>query len=104
MINRELRVYDMNGAQILHAEEIAPEDWRWTEPGLSGMNRGNWQAMITWADNVVAANDRADIQCGHYHVQLGPVSRNTWMDGEFLTPNQWLPRICPRKPEGEGDG
>ena len=103
MINRELHVYDMTGASALHAEEIAPDDWRWTEPGMSGLARGNWESMITWADGVVAIHDYVKVESGYHVVHMTKKSRNVWVDGQFMTPNQWLPAICPRKPEGSAD-
>ena len=102
-MNREVFLSDLNGNHVFHAEEIGPDDWRWTGPDLSGLARGNWEALIAWIDNKIGGLDFGalkyhgrtyDDQC---ELHFDKDRRNQWFGGEYLAPNQYLVKVIPRQ-------
>ena len=105
-MNREVFLSDLNRAHVFHAEEIGPDDWRWTTPEMSGMARGNWEALIGWIDNTIGSLDYGSLQytghdfTDHRDLYFDKHRRNQWLDGEYLAPNQYLIKVIPRAPRG----
>jgi hypothetical protein len=104
MSPREVFLSDADGFHIFHAEEFPAEEyatWRWTEPGMRGMAKGNWQSLISWIDNKIQTLD-----CGNLDIRgrgtydcaawFDKALRNRWIGNEYLASNEYLVRLIPR--------
>jgi hypothetical protein len=102
-MNREIRLSDIFGNYVFHAEEIGPDNWRWTTPEMSGMISGNWEALIASIDNMIGGLDygslyyHGHVYSDHAELYFDKNRRNQWIDGEYLAPNQYLIKVIPRQ-------
>ncbi len=106
---REVFLSDVNGAHVFHAIEATPDEWYWTEPGMSGICRGDRHALISWVDNKIGTLDYGKIDVsplpgGQYiPCHFDKARRNLWVGDEYLAPHEYLLRLIPQLPERESE-
>lgn len=96
-MNRVIRGLDLNGAQVLHAEEIGPDDWRATDHERRGMCTYTWQGTLSRIADLIAEGWVRTLEAGPeaaYPDLLG----NVWRHGEYLPPDRWLVQVIPPYP------
>lgn len=103
-MNRHIRGRDVNGAQILHFEEIAPGDWRGVDFDRSrGIAIYSWETAITRIANLIGPDHRGDRFLYELEISEPPAhasidrAGNIWLDHEYLAPHQYLPALIPEK-------
>ena len=100
-MKREVRLHDLNRCAVFHAIEANPDEWYWTEPGMSEICRGDRKGLISWVDNKIAG-------LGYGNIEVTPVPggqyvpcafdkdrRNIWVGDEYLAPHEYLLRLIP---------
>ena len=95
-MNRHVRAHGLHGEQVLHAEEIAPGEWRAVDversAGLSAYNR---EALITRIADLTGAGLVYQLQAGDRLPLVIDRAGNVWLEGEYLSPREYLPRVIP---------
>ena len=103
-MKREVFLNDLNRCRVFHAIEANPDEWYWTEPGLSGICRGDRKALISWVDNKIGTLDYGEVEVtspsgGTYiPCHFGKERRNLWVGDEYLAPHEYLVRLIPEQP------
>lgn len=107
-MNRTVRAMDWQSALCLDAEEVGPDDWRWTGSKYGGLLRGNRQHLISALarEIVIRRGQHEEIINGvsalHSdampHVMLDELG-NTWIEGQYMAPDRYLPLLIPENHE-----
>jgi hypothetical protein len=101
-MNREVFVEDLKGAHVFNAIETQLDLWLWTEYDMSGMCRGQWEALISWIDSKIRNLEFATVTIDYEKRHTSQYSRNIWVDGEYLVPAQWLVKLIPHEDPKKG--
>ena len=100
-MKREVFLSDLNGCHVFHAIEANPGEWYWTEPGLSGICRGDRKTLVSWVDNKIGTLDYGNLKVipppsGSYiPFYFDKERRNLWVGDEYLAPHEYLLRLIP---------
>lgn len=98
-MNRRIRLYDINHAQVGDFEEIAPDDWRGVDHERSaGICIYTREQVITRIADLLADVYKIDgtpLACGHFVTP--DRAGNIWLDHEYLPPSAYLPRLIPEE-------
>jgi hypothetical protein len=95
---------------IFDSEEIAPGEWIFTEPGMSGLGRQTWQGLISWLDRLVMTSGRngasrnatrIDVQ-PEYDTVIIDSTGHAWRGAQYMDSPRWLVSLIPeeRRPHG----
>lgn len=98
-MNRHVRGLGINGEQVFHGEEIAPDDWRAVDIDRPrGLARYDREHLITRLADLIGE--------GHLYQLVGGVGStaiyvdidragNTWLNHQYQAPHQYLPELIP---------
>lgn len=94
--NYEIMLFDVNDANAGHAEMIGKDDWRVTSPEYSTIIKSNRASLITFiADSIGRGRVyRIGLYTQGETLMIDRCG-NTWIDGKYLDPAVYLPKIVP---------
>lgn len=93
-MNRHVRAEGINGDQVLHAEEIGPDDWRAVDIERNGgICIYNRESLITRIADLIG--DGYIYRLLAVNGAMASIDRagNIWLEHEYLAPHQYLPLL-----------
>jgi hypothetical protein len=106
---RRVTAFGINNEVIFDSEEIAPDQWLFTEPGMSGLGRQTWQGLISWLDRLIIPGRngapgkaaRIEIQ-PEYDAVIIDSTGHAWRGADYMDSPRWLVSLVPeeRRPHG----
>ena len=88
-----IRGQGLNGDQILHAIPVEPDLWHavdhWRSAGVSIYTR---ESLITRIADMIGEGHLYSLDIKDWRGQIDRAG-NVWIDREYLSPHQYLPRM-----------
>lgn len=95
-MNQSVRVEAIDGHILFDAEEIAPNEWRWTSMDHSGLCRATREHVVNQTANLIAEHDglRIRFESSAQYQSIAPDRfGNIWRDGNYEAPVTYLPAL-----------
>ncbi len=94
---RQIRGEGINREPVLHAEEMAPDDWRAVDLERNGgIFIYSYQMLITRIADLIGQGYVYWLTAGGQEVPIDR-ARNIWLGSKYLPPDQYLPILIPRE-------